>query len=254
MGVLEVGEDNRILAFREKPGKPEPIPGRPGFAWANMGVYVFDTPVLIDAISGKPDSNPVQDFGRDILPRLVQSSKVLAYPFRDYKENYWRDIGTLDSYYEASMDLVKVDPPFNFYDTSFPIHSSTQPRAPAKTVFADEDTGRVGVALDSLICGGSIISGGRVERSILSPNVRINSYSLVQDSILFEGVEVGRYAKIRRAIIDKGTKVPSGFSIGYDLEKDAKRFTVTDSGVVVIPKGELIKEEDNHMPSRSKVE
>jgi glucose-1-phosphate adenylyltransferase len=248
MGVLEVGEDNRILAFKEKPDKPEPIPGRPGFAWANMGVYVFDTPVLIDAISGKSDDNPVQDFGRDILPRLVQSSKVLAYPFRDYKENYWRDIGTLDSYYEASMDLVKVDPPFNLYDTSFPIHSSTQPRAPAKMVFADEDTGRVGVALDSLVCGGSIISGGRVERSILSPNVRINSYSLVQDSILFEGVEVGRYSKIRRAIIDKGTKVPPGSSIGYDLEKDAKRFTVTDSGVVVVPKGELIQQGDHYVP------
>jgi glucose-1-phosphate adenylyltransferase len=121
-------------------------------------------------------------------------------------------------------------------------------------VFADEDTGRVGFALDSLICGGSIISGGRVERSIISPDVRINSHSLVQDSILFEGVEVGRYAKIRRAIIDKGNKVPPGFFIGYDLEKDAKRFTVTDSGIVVIPKGELIQQEDHQAPSLSKVE
>ena len=194
MGVLEIGEDNRILSFKEKSDEPQSIPGRPGSAWANMGVYVFETQVLIDAISGKSTGDPVQDFGRDILPRLVQSRKVFAYHFRDEKENYWRDIGTLDSYYEASMDLVKVDPPFNLYDTSFPIHSSTQPRAPAKMVFADEDTGRVGFALDSLICGGSIISGGRVERSIISPDVRINSYSLVQDSILFEGVEVGRYA------------------------------------------------------------
>jgi glucose-1-phosphate adenylyltransferase len=213
-----------------------------------MGVYVFETPVLIDAISGKSDANPVLDFGRDILPRLVQSRRVLAYPFRDDKENYWRDIGTLDSYYEASMDLVKVNPPFNLYDTSFPIHSFTQPRGPAKMVFADEGTGRVGFALDSLICDGSIISGGRVERSILSPDVRINSYSLVQDSVLFEGVEVGRHSKIRRAIIDEGTKIPPGFSIGYDLEKDAKRFTVTDSGVVVIPKGELIQQGDHNLP------
>jgi glucose-1-phosphate adenylyltransferase len=247
MGVLEIGEDNRILAFREKPDKPESIRGRSGFAWANMGVYVFETPVLVDAISGKSDGNPVQDFGRDIFPRLVQSRKVLAYPFRDEKENYWRDIGTLDSYYEASMDLVKVNPPFNLYDTSFPIHSATRPRAPAKMVFADEDTGRMGFALDSLICGGSIISGGRVERSILSPDVRINSYSMVQDSVLFEGVEVGRHAKIRRAIIDKGIKIPPGISIGYDLEKDAKRFTVTDAGVVVIPKGELIHQDDDNM-------
>jgi glucose-1-phosphate adenylyltransferase len=248
MGILEVGEDNRILAFKEKPDKPESIPGRPGFAWANMGVYVFETPVLIDAISERSDGDPVRDFGRDVFPRLVQSRKVLAYPFRDEKENYWRDIGTLDSYYEASMDLVKVNPPFNLYDTSFPVHSATRPRAPAKTVFADEDTGRMGVALDSLVCGGSIISGGRVERSILSPDVRINSYSLVQDSVLFEGVEVGRHAKIRRAIIDKGTKIPPGFSIGYDLGGDAKRFTVTDAGVVVIPKGELIQQNDHNVP------
>jgi glucose-1-phosphate adenylyltransferase len=241
MGVLEIDENNRISAFKEKPDKPESIPGRPGFAWANMGVYVFETSILINAISQKFTGDPVRDFGRDILPHLVQSGKVLAYVFRDDKENYWRDIGTLDSYYEASMDLVKVNPPFNLYDAAFPIHSSTQPRAPAKMVFADEDTGRAGLALDSLVCGGSIISGGRVERSILSPDVRINSYSLVQDSILFEGVEVGRHAKIRRAIIDKGIKVPPGFAIGYDLEQDSKRFTVTDSGLVVIPKGEIIQ-------------
>jgi glucose-1-phosphate adenylyltransferase len=241
MGVLEVDEDNRVVAFKEKPDKPEPIPGHPGLAWANMGVYVFDTPVLTDAISVKSDGCSVQDFGRDILPCLVQSNKVLAYPFRDDRENYWRDIGTLDSYYEVSMDLVKVDPPFNLYDPSFPIHSSAQPRAPAKMVFADEDSGRVGLALDSLVCNGSIISGGRVERSILSPDVRINSYALVQDSILFDGVEVGRHAKIRRAIIDKGTKVPPGFTIGYDCERDAKLFRVTDSGVVVIPKREPIQ-------------
>ena len=146
------------------------------------------------------------------------------------------------------MDLVKVDPPFNLYDSSFPIHSFTQPRAPAKMIFGDRETGRIGYALDSLICGGSIISGGRVERSILSPDVRVNSYSLVQDSILFEGVEVGRHANIRRAIIDKGTKIPPGFTIGYDLEKDAKLFTVTDSGLVVIPKEELIQEKDSPSP------
>jgi glucose-1-phosphate adenylyltransferase len=165
-----------------------------------------------------------------------------ARPFRDEKENYWRDIGTLDSYYEASMDLVKVDPAFNLYDTSFPVHSCSQPRPPAKMVFAGGEKGRVGVALDSLICNGCVVSGGRVERSILSPDVRINSYSLVEDSILFDRVDVGRHAKIRRAIIDKDVKIPSGFSVGYDPEEDAKRFTVTGSGVVVITKAERIEE------------
>jgi glucose-1-phosphate adenylyltransferase len=241
MGIMEISDDGHVLSFQEKPDFPKPIANHPGFAWANMGVYVFDTAVLIDAISGKSDGAMVQDFGRDILPRLVQSGKVFAHPFRDGKENYWRDIGTLDSYYEASMDLIKVDPPFNLYDTSFPIHSYTQPRAPAKMVFADENTGRMGIAMDSLVCGGSIISGGRVQRSILSNDVRIHSYSRVEDSILFAEVQVGHHAKIRRAIIDKGVIVPPEYAIGYDQEEDAKRFTVTDSGVVVIPKGEILQ-------------
>ncbi|HYK88994.1 MAG TPA: sugar phosphate nucleotidyltransferase, partial [Acidobacteriota bacterium] len=248
MGVLGVDRDNRILAFEEKPEDPKPIPGRPESAWANMGVYVFETTALIEWISGNAHSGAAHDFGRDILPRVVHNERVFAYPFRDDKQNYWRDIGTLDSYYEASMDLVKVDPVFNLYDTSFPIHSSTRPRPPAKMVFAGGEAGRVGVALDSLICNGCIISGGRVERSILSPDVRINSYSLVEDSVLFDRVEVGRHAKIRRAIIDKDVKIPAGFSVGYRLEDDAKRFTVTESGVVVVARGERIQKEDGYMP------
>jgi glucose-1-phosphate adenylyltransferase len=153
---------------------------------------------------------------------------------------YWRDIGTLDSYYEASMDLVAVDPIFNLYDRVFPLHTHGESRPPAKLVFADTDSGRIGTALDSLLCNGCIISGGRVERSILSPDVRINSFSLVEESILFHRVEVGRHAKIRRAIIDKDVKIPPGFTVGYDREQDRRLFTVTDSGLVVIPKGEII--------------
>jgi glucose-1-phosphate adenylyltransferase len=240
MGVLEIDGDNRILAFQEKPDNPKTVPGRPGFAWVSMGVYLFESAALAEGISGRPSSEATRDFGRDILPRLARNKSVFVYPFRDEKENYWRDIGTLDSYYEASMDLVKVDPPFNLYDAAFPVHSSTRPRPPAKTVFAAREMGRMGVALDSLICNGCVVSGGRVERSILSPDVRINSYSLVEDSILFDRVEVGRSAKIRRAIIDKGVRIPPGVCIGYNLEEDAKRFTVTESGVVVIPKGEPI--------------
>jgi glucose-1-phosphate adenylyltransferase len=205
-------------------------------------VYVFETAALVEGFSGIDHSDTARDFGRDTLPRLVPIKPVFAYPFRDERHNYWREIGTLDSYYEASMDLVKVDPVFNLYDTSFPIHSSTRPRPPAKMVFAGGESGRLGVALDSLICNGCILSGGRVERSILSPEVRVNSYSLVEDSILFDRVEVGRYAKIRRAIIDKDVKIPPRFSVGYNLEEDAKRFTVTDSGLVVIGKGERIEE------------
>jgi glucose-1-phosphate adenylyltransferase len=240
MGVLEINEHNRILAFEEKPDNPTPI--RPGFALVNMGMYLFETNVLVEGTSGNGCGDNIQDFGRDILPRLVQSKPVFAHPFHDGKENYWRDIGTLDSYYEASMDLLKADPAFDLYDTSFPIHSSTRPRPPAKILFADEATNRVGIALDSLLCNGCIISGGRVERSILSPDVRINSYALVEDSILFDRVEVGRRAKIRRAIIDKTVKIPPDFSVGYNLEEDAKHFTVTESGVVVIPKDARIGE------------
>jgi glucose-1-phosphate adenylyltransferase len=254
MGVLGVAADNRILTFEEKPKHPKPIPGRPGFAWVNMGVYVFETTALVEWISGSAHTGITHDFGRDILPRVVHNDRVFAYPFRDDKQNYWRDIGTLDSYYEASMDLVKVDPMFNLYDSSFPIHSSTRPRPPAKMVFAGGEVGRVGVALDSLICNGCIISGGRVERSILSPDVRINSYSLVEDSVLFDRVEVGRNAKIRRAIIDKDVKIPAGFSVGYRLEDDAKRFTVTESGVVVITKEERIQEESSDVPNVADVE
>ncbi len=242
LGVLEVAPDNRILTFEEKPENPKPIPGKPGSALVNMGVYVFETAALVEWISGNPENGASQDFGRDILPRVVHNDRVFAYPFRDDKQNYWRDIGTLDSYYDASMDLVKVDPAFNLYDTTFPIHSSTRPRPPAKMVFAGGETGRVGTSLDSLICNGCIISGGRVERSILSPDVRIHSYARVEDSILFDRVEVGRHAKIRRAIIDKDVKIPAGFSVGYRHEDDEKRFMVSESGVVVIARGEQIED------------
>jgi glucose-1-phosphate adenylyltransferase len=152
------------------------------------------------------------------------------------------------------MDLVKVDPAFNLYDISFPVHSCSQPRPPAKMVFAGGEKGRIGVALDSLICNGCVISGGRVERSVLSPDVRINSYSSVEDSILFDRVDVGRYAKIRRAIIDKNVKIPYGFSVGYDPEEDAKRFTVTGSGVVVITRAERIEEGSYHISRGTEAE
>jgi len=243
MGVMEIDEQNRILSFKEKPDNPRSIPCRQGFSLVNMGVYLFETDALIEGISGGGDSESIQDFGRDILPRLVQNKLAIAFPFHDAKENYWRDIGTLDSYYEASMDLLKGDPSFDLYDSSFPIHSCSFPHPPAKMVSADGEADRVGVALDSLLCNGCIISGARVERSILSPGVRLDFGALVEDSVLFDRVQVGRHAKIRRAIVDKGVNIPPGFSVGYNPEEDAKRFTVSESGVVVIPKGVRIEEQ-----------
>jgi glucose-1-phosphate adenylyltransferase len=243
LGVLEIDDQNRVLSFEEKPESPKPIPDKPDLSRVNMGVYIFETGTLCKAVTDDSQHDSNHDFGRNIIPSLIRDEKVYAYPFIDENRkevNYWRDIGTLDSYYEASMDLVQTNPLFNLYDTSFPILSFTELRPPVKTVFAGEEGNRMGVALDSLLCNGCIISGGRVERSILSPDVRINSYSLVQDSILFDRVEVGRNARIRKAIIDKDVKIPPGFLIGYDLKQDAERFTVTDSGIVVVPKGEQI--------------
>jgi glucose-1-phosphate adenylyltransferase len=242
MGILETDDENRILNFAEKPENPKSIPGRPGFALVNMGIYLFETDTLIEGLSGTVGADGCQDFGRDILPRFVKSKALFAHHFRDGKGNYWRDVGTLDSYYEASMDLLKADPAFDLYDPSFCIHSSTRPRPPAKMVFNEGKSNPSGAAADSLLCNGCIISGGRVARSILSPDVRVNSHALVEDSILFDRVEVGQQAKVRRAIIDKGVKIPPNFSVGYDLEGDARRFTVSDAGIVVIPKGTQIEE------------
>jgi glucose-1-phosphate adenylyltransferase len=208
-----------------------------------MGVYVFDTEVLCRAVSEDSERETSHDFGRNIIPGLIEKEKVYAYPFVDENKkdvSYWRDIGTLDSYYDASMDLVQTNPQFNLYDTSFPILGFSQLRPPVKTVFAGGEENRIGTALDSLICNGCIISGGKVARSILSPDVRINSFSLVEDSILFDHVVVGRNARIRRAIIDKDVIIPPGFAIGYDRDMDAKRFTVSDNGIVIVPKGEQI--------------
>lgn len=243
MGVFQIDNENRILDFEEKPEDPKPIPGQPEFSMVNMGVYVFDTAALCKAVSEDAQCESAHDFGKDILPSLIQNGRVFAYPFVDENRKeimYWRDIGTLDSYYDASMDLVQIKPLFNLYDSSFPVHCFTEMRPPVKTVFTDDIGKRIGIALDSLLCNGCIISGGRVERSILSPDVRIHSHALVQDSILFERVDVGRHAKIRRAIIDKDVKIPQDFSIGYAPEKDGERFTITPNGIAVISKGEQI--------------
>jgi len=246
-GVVNVDATGKVYDFQEKPDKPKTIPHQPNKVYASMGIYVFKYAALEQLL--REDSNregSSHDFGKDIIPRMVKKGmKIAAYNFIDENKKeakYWRDIGTIDAYYEANMDLVQVDPVFNLYDQDWPIRTYQEQFPPAKTVFSgDEVTGRVGLVLDSIVSGGCIISGGRIQRSILSPNVRINSYSQVYDSILMEGVNVGRYAKIKSAIIDKDVVIPQGTVIGYDIEEDKKRFFVSESGVVVVAKGTEIK-------------
>ncbi|MFA5156228.1 MAG: glucose-1-phosphate adenylyltransferase [Candidatus Omnitrophota bacterium] len=246
LGVVDVDTLGRVTGFQEKPQKPKTIPNKPDMVYASMGIYVFKHAVLEQELLEDAKNNSHHDFGKDIIPQMLKKGlKVAAYNFIDENKKeaqYWRDIGTIDAYYEANMDLVQVDPVFNLYDKEWPIRTYQEQFPPAKTVFSGEEvTGRVGLTLDSFAAGGCIISGGRVQRSILSPNVRINSYSQVYDSILMEGVNVGRHAKIKRAIIDKDVVIPQGMVIGYDPEADRKRFFVSDSGVVVVAKGTEIK-------------
>ncbi|HQB35874.1 MAG TPA: glucose-1-phosphate adenylyltransferase, partial [Syntrophorhabdus sp.] len=243
-GVIEVDETGRAVGFEEKPEKPKAIPGKRGKAYVSMGVYIFNRNALIDTLNKDAAMETSHhDFGRDIIPFMYPDHRVFVYRFGmvgGKDADYWRDIGTIDAYYQANMDLASVNPIFNLYDKSWPIRTYEGQYPPAKTVFADEDKGRAGKALDSIICSGVIISGGRVERSILSPGVRVNSYAQVDKSILFHNVVVGMRAKVKRAIIDKDVRVPDGMKIGYDLEKDRKQFFVSDRGIVVIPKGAIL--------------
>jgi glucose-1-phosphate adenylyltransferase len=247
LGVLEVDSLGRVKSFEEKPLRPRTIPGQPDKIFASMGIYIFKSAVLLDELHQDAEKQVSQhDFGKDIIPQMLRKGlKVTAYNFIDENKKeakYWRDIGTIDAYYEANMDLVQVEPVFNFYDQDWSIRTLQEQFPPVKTVFAGEEiAGRVGLVLDSLVSGGCIISGGRVQRSILSPNVRINSYSQVYDSILMEGVNVGRYVKVRRAIIDKDVDIPQGTVIGYDPSEDKKRFFISEAGVVVVAKGTEIK-------------
>ncbi|MDP2943840.1 MAG: glucose-1-phosphate adenylyltransferase [Candidatus Omnitrophota bacterium] len=247
LGVVEVDTAGRVKGFEEKPRNPKTIPDRPDKIYASMGIYVFKRQVLEEELSDDAkNKKSTHDFGKDIIPQMLKKNrKVFIYNFQDENKReatYWRDIGTIDAYYEANMDLVQVDPVFNLYDDEWPIRTFQEQFPPAKTIYSGEEiAGRVGLALDSLVSSGCIISGGKVARSILSPNVRIHSYSQVCDSILMEGVNVGRHAKIKRAIVDKDVDIPQGTVIGYDLEQDKKRFFVSESGIVVVAKGTEIK-------------
>lgn len=241
-GVVEVDANFQIQGFQEKPkDHPATIPGSPDLCLASMGVYLFNMDVLVPSLEADAHQETDHDFGKNILPEMVKNHRVFAYNFKDLNKKeakYWRDIGTIDAYWEANMDLVSVDPIFNLYDKEWPIRTQQGQHPPAKFVFAQEsEGGRLGVALDSIVCGGCIISGGRVQGSVLSPRVRVNSFTEVRDSILMENVQIGRHCRIHRTIIDKDVNVPPGTSIGIDLELDRRRFAVTESNIVVVSKG-----------------
>jgi len=246
-GVVGTDEQNRITRFQEKPSAVEPLADHAGFCLGSMGIYVFKAERLYDLLfADAARTNSSHDFGKDVIPAMVAAGEpVYCYRFRDRGGKdvpYWRDVGTLDAYYQSNMDLVAVDPILNLYDYDWPIRTVQPNLPPPKTVFAEASqpgVTRRGEAIDSMICGGCIVSGGHVRRSILAPNVRINSYAVVEESILGERVDVGRHARIRRAIIDKEVNIPANAEVGYDLDDDRRRgFTITEQGIVVIPKGE----------------
>jgi len=240
-GVFECDVDGSILSFAEKPDVGAPIPGDPGHCYGSMGIYVFETAELVrrlceDAELGDASSH---DFGKDIIPRMIGDAPLFAHHFVPPGKNsapYWRDVGTLDAYFDANLDLCRVAPEFNLYDMDWPIYTLWHNDPPAKTVF-DEEGGRRAEVVDSLLCPGVVVSGGKVRRSILSNRVIVEENARVEDSILFNGVVVGRGAQLKRVVVDKWIRIPDGERIGHDLERDRRRFTVTDSGIVVVPQG-----------------
>jgi glucose-1-phosphate adenylyltransferase len=244
-GVIETDTHWRVLGFQEKPGDPKRSSLHPDKVNASMGIYVFNTQLLIPILladAENPESG--HDFGHDILPRILSRYRVFAFNFEDENRagpKYWRDVGTLDAYYDANLDLVSVSPIFNLYDNSWPLRTWQQQHPPAKFVFADPD--RMGAAFDSVVAGGSIISGGRVSRSVLGYDVRVNSYCDVQDSIIFNHVNIGRHSRVRKAIIDRHVALPEHTEIGYDIDADRRRYHVTDSGIIVVVREESMIEE-----------
>ncbi|MGZ6141779.1 MAG: glucose-1-phosphate adenylyltransferase [Myxococcales bacterium] len=245
-GIVTADESGRMTDFQEKPKNPKPMLHDPRKALVSMGNYLFTTEALVREIVRDAGNESAHDFGKSIISEMHKRAKVAVYDFATNhvpgqgpaEIGYWRDVGDLDTYYDCNMDLVAVDPKLSLYNQQWPIYTAPAfTAAPAKFVFANVEENRIGSATDSIVSEGCIISGGRINRCILSPNVRINSYADITDSILFEGVKVGRHARIKNAIIDKNVDIPPGLQIGYDAEEDRKRFFVSPKGIVVVPKG-----------------
>lgn len=235
-GIVSVDEQDRVTGFQEKPAAPASLPGQPHLACASMGIYVFSSQTLMDALAqDAADPSSKHDFGKNIIPPLLASGSVYAYPFYDENKKaakYWRDIGTLDAYYEANLDLCQVNPEFNLYDREWPLRTYMPQAPPAKFVFAME--GRRGEAHDSILSGGCIVSGSCISGSVLGPNVRVHSFCKIERSILMPGVYVNRHAQIRRTIIDRDVVLPRGAMVGFNEAEDRRRHTVSEDGVVVV--------------------
>ncbi len=248
-GVMSVDGDGRVRSFLEKPAQPDPIPGRPDTALASMGIYVFNRAFLFEQLIKDADNaRSSHDFGKDIIPDVITKYRVLAYPFRDVRSGeqaYWRDVGTIDAFWEANLELIGVTPPLNLYDETWPIWTYQEQLPPAKFVFDDED--RRGMAVDSMVSGGCIISGATVRHSLLFSNVRVNSFSYVQDSVILPDVDVGRNCEIRNAVIDRACRISEGMVIGKDPEEDRKQgFYVTEGGVTLVTP-EMLGQEVNYV-------
>jgi len=236
-GVIEVNENGRVIGFEEKPEQPKCIPGQPGICLASMGNYIFDTQFLYDQLILDADNEESEhDFGRNIIPRIIADHQVFAFPFRDEETGeraYWRDVGTLDAFWEANMELLSITPELNLYDADWPILTYQGQLAPAKFVFNDD--GRRGMAVDSMVSGGCVVSGAKLDRALLFSNVKVKSYTQVEESVVLPGVTIGRHVRINKAIIDRGCNIPEGMIIGEDHEQDRQRgFRVTGKGVVLV--------------------
>lgn len=247
-GVMTVDADNRVIEFHEKPDHPQPMPGRTDSALASMGIYVFNTEFLYQMlIQDSDDEDSTHDFGKDIIPRVIASNKVIAYPFRDEetgKQAYWRDVGTVDAFWEANLELIGITPELNLYDAEWPIWTYQEQLPPAKFVFDDDD--RRGMAVDSMVSGGCIISGAVVRHSLLFSNVKIHAHAALQDTVVLPNVNIGEGCRITRAVIDKGCKVPPNTVIGEDPKADAERFHVSPGGVVLVTP-EMLGQELHHV-------
>ncbi len=236
-GVMGVDDQQRVVGFEEKPASPQPIPGNPDLCLASMGNYVFDTEFLYDAlIADADDESSAHDFGKNIIPALIGKHRVFAYPFRDLRTGeraYWRDVGNLDAFWKANMELMAVTPELNLYDDEWPILTNQAQLPPAKFVFNNDD--RRGMATDSMVSGGCLISGARIDRSLLFSNVRVHSYADVRDTVILPEVDIGRGARVRRAILDRGCRIPEGMVIGEDHEQDrAQGFRISKDGIVLV--------------------